>query len=36
MDLMEMGLDGVDWMNLTQDKCQWQALVNMIIIIRFL
>jgi hypothetical protein len=28
MDLREIGWDGMDWMNLAQDKDQWRALVN--------
>jgi hypothetical protein len=28
MDLRERGLDGVDWMDLAQDRDQWRALVN--------
>jgi hypothetical protein len=27
MDLVEMGLDGVDWIDLAQDRDQWRALV---------
>jgi hypothetical protein len=29
MNLREIGWEGVDWMNLDQDKGQWPALVNM-------
>jgi hypothetical protein len=28
MDLREIGLDGVDWIYLAEDKGRWQALVN--------
>jgi hypothetical protein len=28
MDLGEIGCDGVDWIDLTQDRHQWRALVN--------
>jgi hypothetical protein len=28
IDLREIGLDGMDWINLAQDKDQWRALVN--------
>jgi hypothetical protein len=28
MDLTEIGWDGVDWTELTQDRDQWRALVN--------
>jgi hypothetical protein len=28
MDLTEIGWDGVDWIELTQDRDQWRALVN--------
>jgi hypothetical protein len=30
MDLREIGLEGVEWMYLVQDRDQWQALVNMV------
>jgi hypothetical protein len=29
MDLREIGLGGMDWIHLAQDRGQWQALVNM-------
>jgi hypothetical protein len=29
IDLREMGWDGMDWIDLAQDKDQWRALVNM-------
>jgi hypothetical protein len=28
IDLREMGLDGMDWIDLAQDRDQWRALVN--------
>jgi hypothetical protein len=28
MDLGEIGLDGRDWIELTQDRDQWRAIVN--------
>jgi hypothetical protein len=28
LDLREVGWDGVDWIDLSQDKDQWSALVN--------
>jgi hypothetical protein len=28
MDLREIGLDGMDWTDLAQDREQWRALVN--------
>jgi hypothetical protein len=28
MDLREIGHEGVDWVQLAQDKSQWQVLVN--------
>jgi hypothetical protein len=30
MDLREIGWSGMDWINLTQDRDQWRALVNMV------
>jgi hypothetical protein len=30
MDLREIGLEGVDWIHLAQDRNQWWALVNMV------
>jgi hypothetical protein len=30
MDLRGRGWEGVDWMNLAQDRDQWRALVNTI------
>jgi hypothetical protein len=28
MDLIEIGWDSMDWINLAQDRDQWRALVN--------
>jgi hypothetical protein len=28
MDLREIGWDGMDWINLAQDRDRWRALVN--------
>jgi hypothetical protein len=28
IDLREMGWDGVDWIDLAQDRDQWRAVVN--------
>jgi hypothetical protein len=28
MDLREIGWDGMDWIDLTQDRDQWRALMN--------
>jgi hypothetical protein len=28
MDLLEMGLDGVDWIGLAQDRYRWKGLVD--------
>jgi hypothetical protein len=28
MDIRETGWDGMDWINLSQDRNQWRALVN--------
>jgi hypothetical protein len=28
MDLREIGWNGVDWINVAQDRDQWRALVN--------
>jgi hypothetical protein len=32
MDITEIGWGGVDWMHVTQNRDQWWALVNAIII----
>jgi hypothetical protein len=34
MDLREIGWDGVDWVDLAQDRDQWRALVNTVINLR--
>jgi hypothetical protein len=31
MDFREIGLDGMDWMDLAQDREQWRALVNTVL-----
>jgi hypothetical protein len=30
MDLRETGIDGANWIQLAQDRVQWQALINMV------
>jgi hypothetical protein len=34
MDLREIGSDGMDWIDLVQDRDQWRALVNTIMNLR--
>jgi hypothetical protein len=34
MDLGEIGLDGVDWIDMAQNKDQWRALVNTVLNLR--
>jgi hypothetical protein len=34
IDLREIGWDGMDWINLAQDRDQWKALVNMVMDLR--
>jgi hypothetical protein len=34
MDLIEIGWDGMDWIDLTQDRDQWTALVNTVMNLR--
>jgi hypothetical protein len=34
MDLREIGWDGIDWMELAQDRDQWRALVNTVMNLR--
>jgi hypothetical protein len=31
MDLREIGWDGVDWVDLSQDRDHWRALVNTVV-----
>jgi hypothetical protein len=31
MDLREIGWDGVDWIDVAQDRDHWKALVNMVL-----
>jgi hypothetical protein len=30
MDLLKIGLGGVDWIGLAQDRYRWRALVNLV------
>jgi hypothetical protein len=34
IDLREIGWDGVDWIELAQDRDQWRALVNTVMSLR--
>jgi hypothetical protein len=34
MDLREIGCDGVDWIDLAQDRDQWRALVKAVMNLR--
>jgi hypothetical protein len=34
MDLREIGWGGMDWIHVTQNRYQWQALVNTVINLR--
>jgi hypothetical protein len=34
MDLTEIGLDGMNWIDLAQDRNQWRALVNTVMNLR--
>jgi hypothetical protein len=34
MDLRELEWDGMDWIDLTQDRDQWRALVNTVMNLR--
>jgi hypothetical protein len=34
MDLSEIGLDGIDWIDLVQDRDKWRALVNTVMNLR--
>jgi hypothetical protein len=35
MDLREIGWDGMDWIDVAQDRDQWRALVNAVMNLRF-
>jgi len=34
MDLQEVGLGGVDWINVVRDREKWRALVNVVMNLR--
>jgi hypothetical protein len=34
MDLRDVGWNGIDWIDLAQDRDQWRALVNMVMNLR--
>jgi hypothetical protein len=34
MDVREVGRDGVDWMDMAQDRDQWRAVVNTVLSLR--
>jgi hypothetical protein len=34
MDLREIGWNGVDWMDMAEDRDQWRALVNTVLNLR--
>jgi hypothetical protein len=34
MDLREIGWDGMDWIDVAQDRDQWKALVNTVMNLR--
>jgi hypothetical protein len=34
MDLREVGLDGMDWIDLAQDRDRWRTLVNTVMKLR--
>jgi hypothetical protein len=34
MDLREIGRDGLDWIDIAQDRDQWRALVNTVLNLR--
>jgi hypothetical protein len=34
MDFREIGWDGVDWMDMPEDRDQWRALVNTVLNLR--
>jgi hypothetical protein len=35
MDFREIGSDGMDWMDMAQDRDQWRALVNTVLTFGF-
>jgi hypothetical protein len=35
MDLREIGWDGMDWIDLAQDRDRWRALVNTVMNLKF-
>jgi len=35
MDIWEVGCEGIDWIELAQDKDRWRALVNVVKNLRF-
>jgi hypothetical protein len=35
MDLREIGIDGADWIQLAEDRFQWQAFVSMVMNLQF-
>jgi hypothetical protein len=35
MDLREMGINGANWIQLSQDRVQWWAFVNMVMNLQF-
>jgi hypothetical protein len=35
MDLQEEGSEGIDWIELAQDKDRWRALVTVVMNLRF-
>jgi hypothetical protein len=35
MDLREIGWDGMDWIDLAQDRDQWRVLVKKVMNLRF-
>jgi hypothetical protein len=36
MDLREIGWDGVDWIDMAQDRDQWRPLVNTVLNLKML
>jgi len=34
MDLREIGIDGANWIRLTQDRVQWRAFANIVMNLR--